>query len=510
MSKYCKYILLAVLVIISAYIASFFIPKKPFQAEFEECFNNSRILSEHYNDGRHEILVQKINKLNLKNDDYEQKYNVCRLKQKQDFCLDSVKYNGQKYYDELLDKFNDLNIKEDDYIERFKVCEQHQLEMPVISSIKDVGPMKTIVSPNHFTYLLDDGKVLIADFYNKGTLQLFDPSTNTFQLLLKEGLTTANNFYYKTFIKLPDGNIQIANYKYDIEKQKILLSNDVYPKINTEGLHLKNNDESIKYFDNVDEIFNNGSFLYSYNCQYIQSRKVCEDLVLQDPINKITYKPAKLKEPRDRFKSILLPDNNILIIGGEIYDDITLKYIPSSLVELYNPITGTTEIIGNMSNPRSNPNAVVLKNGNIIITSSEESEKLDLIVNQYNLKTKQLKALINIEKSQLYQNLPYEVTKDVDYTTFIQPSFIKKIYYLPAINKIYFRTILYGFLFDPEKIKLYLVTNKTLSLLDYVMTPLKTGQILITGGGFNQNLNDDDRNITDRAYIMTFKDVDNK
>lgn len=428
------------------------------------------------------------------------------MKDKYNYCLESVKYNGQNYYDELIDKYKSLNIKNSDYEQKLKVCEQFQIDMPVISSVKDVGPMKAIVSPDHKTYLLDDGKVLIADFGGKGTIQLFDPSTNTFQLLLKEGLTTANNIYYKTFIKLPDDNIQIGNYKYDIEKQKLLLSNDVYQKVNIKGLHLKKDNESIKYNDNVDEIFNNVSFLYSYNCQFKKSKQVCENLVLQDPINKITYKPVKLKEPRDRFKAVLLPDNNILIIGGEIYNETELKYIPSSLVELYNPLIGTTEIIGKMSYPGENPDALVLKNGKVIIVSSYQFDV-------YDPKTKQLKTLVDItkidNKKQIYQDIPVsaELIEQVGFLGFLQVLNIKNVYYLPAINKIYLRLLYYGILFDPDKLKAYPVSNKTLQLFDYVMTPLKSGQILITGGGFNHNLKDYNRNHTNNAFIMTFKKI---
>jgi len=147
---------------------------------------------------------------------------------------------------------------------------------------------------------------------------------------------------------------------------------EIYLKINTQGLHFKKGDKLFGYNSYNVDIYDNGSFLLKYNCQYKKSQEVCENLVLQDPIKKITYKAAKLKEPRDRYKSVLLPDNNILIIGGEQYDHVELKYIPSPLVELYNPSTGKTKIIGKMSYPRTNPNVIILKNCIVIITGSDE------------------------------------------------------------------------------------------------------------------------------------------
>jgi len=83
------------------------------------------------------------------------------------------------------------------------------------------------------------------------------------------------------------------------------------------------------------------------------------------------YKPVQnkfsaigiLNYKRSQFATAILPDGNILIVGG-----LNSKYEPVKDSEIFNPISGKCEIIKHTLALRGTPVLTKLKDGNFLLT----------------------------------------------------------------------------------------------------------------------------------------------
>jgi hypothetical protein len=80
--------------------------------------------------------------------------------------------------------------------------------------------------------------------------------------------------------------------------------------------------------------------------------------VVVDPTFIDASVPSKL---RQRHTTTLLTDGRVLIAGGEVGGQ------PDASAEIYDPVTGTTTVIANMTGVRSAHSATVLQNGRVLI-----------------------------------------------------------------------------------------------------------------------------------------------
>jgi hypothetical protein len=83
-----------------------------------------------------------------------------------------------------------------------------------------------------------------------------------------------------------------------------------------------------------------------------------------------TFTPTSdMNEPRDGHTATLLPDGQVLIVGGWNQSS------RSSTAELYDPQTGTFEYTGSLMAPRQGMTATLLKNGRVLIAGGDSARR---------------------------------------------------------------------------------------------------------------------------------------
>jgi hypothetical protein len=88
---------------------------------------------------------------------------------------------------------------------------------------------------------------------------------------------------------------------------------------------------------------------------------------LYDPVTGAFTATSSMHSPRDAHAAALLPDGTVLIVGGDTGSNN--QYAGSlASAELYDPSTGTFAAAGDMSVPRTGPQATLLRNGDVLIT----------------------------------------------------------------------------------------------------------------------------------------------
>jgi hypothetical protein len=83
---------------------------------------------------------------------------------------------------------------------------------------------------------------------------------------------------------------------------------------------------------------------------------------LYDPATGVWIPTGTMTTARYRYTATLLPNGQVLAVGGE---DAT--YVPVATAELYNPESGNWTLTGSLSTPRTDHRATLLSNGLILI-----------------------------------------------------------------------------------------------------------------------------------------------
>ena len=327
---------------------------------------------------------------------------------------------------------------------------------------------------SHSAITMKNGKVLIIGnmcwhIEERSPVQadIYDPISKTFTSTKESDL-----FYIchdSNLIKLSDGKILIVYGSGINKKTKHILTfnpqNNTFKEIkgvlpiSIYGVVLNN--------ENV--LFSDGKIIEVYNTN-----------------NWKVEKTAKLNKPRKGFQMIVVPDGNVLFIGGE-----ESKYLYANEVESYNLKTNEVKIVGKIKIPRESHQCLLLNNGNIIILGGftfiddfSFFEEIEI----YNPKTNQ-STIVAKTSNYIGENPDFKAIVLRDGRVLIHSAAknilnenktLKK--YLKSINK---KNDFYPNIqiFDPKTNLISLViSDSTEKKSKYQITLLQDGNILVTGG----------------------------
>jgi len=210
-------------------------------------------------------------------------------------------------------------------------------------------------------FLLDDGKVLLV---NKAFLQVFNPETEEFTKINIESpyeLTKTN----MKFANIPDIWLNIDNI-IELGEDRFFMTDRRYSYI----FNAKNNSFKITEIDlphiiknkngkrplpdgsSIVKVKNNNLIITGGVINSYPDNSRIRDEIIEFNIDKNTSKViGKLLIPRISHKSFLLPDGNILTVGGRLPNESKNEpdFIP---VEIYNTKLQESKVVGYISSKR--------------------------------------------------------------------------------------------------------------------------------------------------------------
>ena len=262
------------------------------------------------------------------------------------------------------------------------------------------APTGNMIEPRylHTATLLPNGKVLIAGGSQDTTAELYDPSTREFSLTRSMG--AKQQWLMATL--LGDGKVLVAGdvdaELYDPATESFApaapyaaSSRGSTATLLADGRVLFEGDNPAQLYDSVSNTFSiSGSLalpgLELQTATLLTNGKVLiagggDDEVapagrvaaaeLYDPATGAFTATSAMHSPRDAHAAVLLPDGEVLVVGGDTGIFIGgVGYYGGSLAsaELYDPSSGTFSSAGSMNAGRTGPQATLLKNGDVLIT----------------------------------------------------------------------------------------------------------------------------------------------
>ena len=89
---------------------------------------------------------------------------------------------------------------------------------------------------------------------------------------------------------------------------------------------------------------------------------------LYDPATETFSLAGNMTRARDNHIATLLPDGTVLVSGGETQEcDVQVGFCTTTIVEAFDPATGSFQAVGNMNAPRAGHTATLLMNGTILL-----------------------------------------------------------------------------------------------------------------------------------------------
>ena len=267
----------------------------------------------------------------------------------------------------------------------------------------------------HTATLLTNGKVLVVGGYNGNSAELYDPTPETWTIT---GSLNTSRYVLHTATLLPNGKVLVAGgYAADFN---ILASAELYdPATGTWSVTGNLNTARSWYTatllangkvlvvggaggDNTAELYDpatgmwsiTGNLLaarYGHTATLLQNGKVLiaggsndSDLAstlasaeLYDPVTGTWSVTGNLNASRIFHSASLLPEGRVLVVGG--YTDNWVPAnggfaaSPTSLnsAELYDPATGTWSVTASLNTVRDSHTATLLPNGKVLVAGGE-------------------------------------------------------------------------------------------------------------------------------------------
>lgn len=340
--------------------------------------------------------------------------------------------------------------------------------------------------------VLKDGRVV---FFQKTKTTIFDPTTN--KLYDKKGILVPvdiKNGARITTVLLNNGEILVLG---PLKALRISSENpvEIFDPITNTFTLLKNkifipakykethHYSDINGFIPIDCIkLNNGKILAFLKSYY---KNVGLSVQVFDPNTEKFSIVKGMNLPRDNFKSILLKNGKVLILGG--YDD-NGKIVKQP--ELFNPKNNSFSPIPSMLYSRQYFNVLPLKNGNVLIIGGYDENKKDLPYTEiYNLKTNNFEKYVKLNFPRIdAKATELENNKFIVYNGFDPRTETIVVPYIEICNK---KNCKY-------------VDNNIFHRYHYDLLKIKDNTYLFTGGGDMISSRDSFIKTLNDAYVIKF------
>jgi hypothetical protein len=220
----------------------------------------------------------------------------------------------------------------------------------------------------HAATLLQDGRVLVAggfDSDNVKTAELYDPSSGTWAPT--GDLNVAR--YGHTATLLPDGSVLIAKGSNDGDLASTLSSAERYDPISGTWSLI---DDPTRYSSvlHTATLMPDGRVLFTggYPGNGGQGNPTTlASSELFDPVTGLWEIIGNLNEGRDSHTATPLPDGKLLVAGGFNWNFRT--YVANT--ELYDPVTATWMTTSSLGTPRIHHTATPLADGTVLVAGGE-------------------------------------------------------------------------------------------------------------------------------------------
>jgi N-acetylneuraminic acid mutarotase len=248
-----------------------------------------------------------------------------------------------------------------------------ELYDPATGTWSPTGPL-TAHGSYHTATLLRDGRVLVVGGLqtSETTLSrtdLYDPATGTWS---PTGSLTAARFYH-TATLLPSGKVLVAGGEYrcwvdgytelaDVSGVE-LYDPETGTWADTGSMNNGRFHHTATLLPSGKVLLAGGEDVYYYNGSYFSAYLTKVDIY--DPPTGTWSATGSLSSTRDDHTATLLPNGQVLIVGGRNYNQSYLSYLASA--ELYNPNTGTWSATGSLSSARTGHTATLLPNGQVLV-----------------------------------------------------------------------------------------------------------------------------------------------
>lgn len=220
------------------------------------------------------------------------------------------------------------------------------------------------------TTVLSDGRVLVVGDETRNPngypAEIYDPATGTWS---QTPMTRSRYAHTATLLK--DGRVLVVGG----QGTEIYGQVDIYdPSTNTwtevSPLNIRRDDHTATLLTNGRVLIAGGYNLFG---QTIKSAEI------YDPVTNTWFMTGDMHYDRDWFSSVLLPDGKVLVAGGR---STSLNIESQRTTEIYDPITGSWTLTGDMNVSRSFANALLLSDGKVIIAGGNSAQAFDSIVSE--------------------------------------------------------------------------------------------------------------------------------
>jgi WD40 repeat protein len=226
-----------------------------------------------------------------------------------------------------------------------------ELYNPATESFVSIAPMH-IRRADFTATLLSDGRVLLCGGGNRdaqATAEIFDPATKEFTMT---GQMTAPRLAH-TATLLPDGQVLITGGSS--KRYVVLASAELYNPVTGEFTRV--GDMTQPRYKHAAAGGPEGTVLVLGGSTKDDWRGTLSIVERYDPLKRSFTQVPDLQRPRFKMPQavVTLSNGSILLAGGD------------AAVELLNPATGESRVVGSLGNPRYYGTATLLKNGDVLI-----------------------------------------------------------------------------------------------------------------------------------------------